>query len=102
MSMRPLIKPFLESGNTILKKRVKKFAPAICPASSSSVLIWSILDVPAREAKGKCFTIETRTSTAKVPYSDGMSVSGCPKNETRVGDANMARYIASVDRKSVV
>ena len=43
-------------------------------ASSSSPLICSMLEVPAREAKGRCFTTDTSVSSANVPYRDGISV----------------------------
>ena len=74
ISMKPEIKPPLDRGNTILTKRLKKPAPSMVAASSSSPLICSMLEVPAREAKGRCLTTEVSVSRAKVPYRAGMSV----------------------------
>ena len=64
----------MDSGNTILMNRRKKPAPSMVAASSSSPLICSMLEVPARAAKGRCFTTDTSVSRVKVPYRAGTRV----------------------------
>ena len=73
-SMNPLIIPPFDRGNTILKNLRRNPAFSTWAASSNSVLIWSILDVPALEAKGMFFTTAISTSRAKEPYRDGTRV----------------------------
>ena len=43
-------------------------------ASSSSPLICSMLEVPARAAKGRCLTTDTSVSRVNVPYRAGTRV----------------------------
>ena len=67
ISIKPLMKPPLDSGNTIRLNRVIKPAFSIWAASSSSTLICIMLAEPARLENGRFLTTVTRTRSRNEP-----------------------------------
>ena len=76
VSKNPATKPALVSGKMMRLKHCQAFAPAICPASSSSRLTCIMAETPEREEYGICLATETTTNRVKVPYKAGIGPSG--------------------------